>query len=346
MSRPSATVLMLYVLGCNGDKSDSDGRETGQSAETGDTGSSTEHGDQPWDVEGFWTDPGPLEPLFGATPDTSDTEMGYLVFMATSSDGVNWEGDPDPIMEGMNSLDLWVTDQGVILQGLLQVGRGVTLVPGTVYGIQSADLVTWGSHAWEVGGLSPDTMNVVDPSLQEDASGQAWLTYFLTYFGEGSPTRYEGPHEIWRARWADGAWTNEADLFEDTYLCDPVICRLDDQDWLFVTQEGARINVAEGDGDGTYTARSEMSWENHTVPYCVNEGDHLMMVSQGLGQEYTPRLGSFTSAGIEDLGELYPEHLWPYGNCTSPVIGYYKDQWISFCAVDWQAYLRLIGASG
>ncbi|MBM4389783.1 MAG: hypothetical protein FJ090_01565 [Deltaproteobacteria bacterium] len=37
-------------------------------------------------------------------------------------------------------------------------------------------------------------------------------------------------------------------------------------------------------------------------------------------------------------GVLFAEQIFPEGNCTSPVIAKYREQWLFFCAVDYRTY--------
>jgi len=349
--------FLLCGLACRGPAQHVDSPSTGETGAAGegegegetsqpDSCDSNEALAAPWDAPGFWTDPGPLAPLFGAEPDTSDKDMMYLLFIATSDDGVTWVPDPEPIMEGINSLDLWVTDQGVILQGLIQAGRGVLMDPGTVYGIQSQDLLTWGSHAWPVEDL--DTVNnLVDPSLTVRPDGTPSLVYYRSRFSDDDPIDVEGPHQIWRAIWDGQRWVNESKAVEEEGLADPVICTLDGQEWLFVNQSGGQVLGAEEDGSGSFNMDPDIVWTRHSVPFCTPDGDHLTLVSQAFGTRETPRLGRFDAAGLTDEGGLYDAHLWPYGNCTSPVMAAFQGRWVTFCSVSWQAYLEsLVGDTG
>lgn len=339
-----ALIWLLLLAACGSDKGGDKAGETGDtSAPSGDdtdTGQIDYGVTMPWESSGFWDDPGILEPLFGALADTSDTDMKYLVYMATSSDGVNWTLEDEPLMEGINSLDLFQTSDGIILQGLLQPERGVVMTPGTIYGFETKDLVTWGSHSWAIQGLD-DKNNLIDPSLALTWDGKLVMNYYRSTFEDGDPVWYEGEHEIWRAVWDGEQFTNDIKVYGDDYLADPVMCNLDGTDWLFVTQNGERVLANKSNGDGTFTNMPDLSWEGQTVPFCRNEGGDLLMVAQGLGGTLVePSKGTFTETdGFADGGQMYAEEFWMERYCTSPVVGRVGSTWVSFCALNWTAYL-------
>lgn len=299
----------------------------------------------PWSDSSFWTDPGPLEPLFGTLPDTSDTTMKFLLRHATSPDLTTWTAAENPIMDGLNSLDIMLTQDGIILTGLVQPGRGATIGYGAVYGVQTSDLVTWGSHEWSVNNLDGYN-NLVDPSLHLRLDGAAGLAYYRTNFDDtGDPAWTEGPHNIYRAVWSGSSWENAELAYAEEYLADPVICKLKDVEYLFVTHEAKEVRVAKGNGDGTFTALMDATWADRTVPFCRTEddGSSIMLLSQGLGPNTDVRTARFDGTTTEELGLLYEDDLFPEGGCSAPVVTHFLDQWVLFCAIDWQGYLRGLG---
>lgn len=338
--------LLFTLLACHprGEDSDTPDLADDSGAPADDSGAPVE-GQMPWGAEAFWTDPGPLEPFLEPQIDLTDTSLWYMVFMATSQDGITWEGDPQPVVKAMNSLDLWITDDGVILQGLVQHGLDLELTPGTVYGIQSADLEHWASHAWEIQYLEGG-MNLVDPSLTVRAPAAPMLTYYKADFADpGDPIDTEGPHEIWRAVWDGTRWLNDRLVYTDDGLADPGVCSMGGTEWLFATQDSQRIIVARGDGD-TFTSEPDLTWENRAVPYCLGDDERMTVLSQALGGMDVPTQRDFLGDGWGEETNLYDAHPWPFGQCASPVVGRYKDQWIAFCAIDWLAYLGTIGVLG
>lgn len=339
-SYPGALLLssLLACRGCKGPDTSSRGDDSFDSGEASPS-------QMPWDEPGFWTDPGPLEPLLDPEIDTTDTTLWYVVFMATSEDGITWKGSAQPIVKAMNSLDLWITDDGIILQGLVQPGLDVQLDEGTVYGIQSTDLLTWTSHAWAVEGLD-GPKNLVDPSLAIRSPNVPMLTYYKADFADpGDPIDTEGTHEIWRAFWDGERWINEREVYEGEGLADPAICLMDGVEWLFLTEDAERVVVAPGD-DGTFTEAPELTWEGHAVPYCQSSGDSTTVVAQPPGGIGMPVQREFQGDGWGPESNLMDGDPWGYGQCASPVVGQYQDQWVAFCAVDWLAYLGSIGALG
>jgi hypothetical protein len=253
---------------------------------------------------------------------------------------VTWTLEDQPLMEGINSLDLFQTDDGIILEGLLQPERGVFMTPGTIYGMETKDLVTWASHGWPMEGVE-DENNLIDPSLALTFDGKLVMTYYRAPFEDGDPVWTPGEHEIWRALWDGEKFTNEMKVYGDEYLADPVMCNLDGTDWLFVTQNGERVLANKSNGDGTFSNVADLSWEGQTVPYCHNEGGELQLVAQGLGGTLVePSKGTFTeSGGVSADGQMYAQEFWMEKYCTSPVIGRLGSTWVSFCALNWQAYI-------
>lgn len=312
--------------------------DTGDSGETGDSGDSGDTGLEsyayPWQVPGFWDDPGPLESLFDADPEAA--ERTYTVRMATSTDGVTWVGSEDVVITDFNSLDLFVVgDEGVILTGL-NANPDLAVQMGAVHLIASADLETWASHAWGI----PDrhVTNLVDPSLHLRADGTPGLTYYATdVFGE-DPVWVEGPHEIRRAAWIGHDWAEDDDVaWQEEFLADPIICDIDGQEWLFTTQAAQRIVSARGNGDGTFTSTPEIEWDNRTVPFCRDDGaGGLALYAQSDGSHGLPQQATFDGAVITELGPIYPEHLWGEDNCSSVVVGRFREQYVLFCAVGMQ----------
>jgi hypothetical protein len=326
---------MIALIACEPDQ-DREATESKDSSEdtgTRDTGPTP----MPWDAEGFWDDPGGLEPLFAIDYDSD--ELLWLVRAATSPDGSNWTAIDEPVAQGLNSLDAFVVDDGIVLTGLVQQFSDWMLTPGVVYGLASKDLETWGGHGWEVQSRALD--NLVDPSLHWRADGLPGLAYCSADFSGGDPATIEGEHAIRRAAWDGSAFVEEPEvIYAEDYLADPCIATLDDTEWLFVTHEASEVRVTHDVGDATFVADEAYTWAERTVPFCWTEGDTLRLVSQGLGAKDIPREATVDATGLADLGDVYNVPPWPEGNhCSSPVMVPWQDGWVMFCAMDYQAYL-------
>ena len=290
--------------------------------------------DAPWDAPGFWTEPGPLAPL--VAPDAEDPALLWTVRMATSADGITWEAQPGAVLGNVNSLDMYITDDGLILMGLVSGTPDVYAETGVLYALATTDLQTWASHAWSVEGAAHQ--NMVDPSLHLRADGRLGLTYYGCPEFFVDPVTVAGDHDLYRAVYNGHNWTEEeAPAYAAEGLVDPVICTLQGKEWLFATQGAARIVSAEGQPDGRFT-EAPFSLEGDTVPYCRADGDALALYSQTDGSLGVPHVARFDGLTLGDSAPVYPEHLWGVNNCSSPVMGWFQDQYVLFCAVDMPSY--------
>ncbi len=290
--------------------------------------------EMPWAAEGFFDDPGPMEWAFDI--DYESEELWWLLRMATSPDGVTWTPQEEPIAQGLNSLDVLVVGEGIIITALAQSTATRPLTPGTIYGIATTDLVHWGGHEWPVGAVAHP--NLVDPSIHFRGDGRLGMAYYSTEFSDDDPAETPGQHEIRRAIWEGDAFIEgDTVAYAEEYLADPVVCVLDGEEWLFVTRGGTSVRVARESGVDGF-AEADL-WDGQSVPFCRGETDHIDLVAQGLGVTEVPSRANVDASGIEELGVLFPEQIFPEGNCTSPVIAKFREQWLYFCAVDYRTYL-------
>ena len=293
----------------------------------------------PWEVPGFFEDAGPLQSLIEADP--TSPERAFTVRMATSPDGVDWIASDAVIASDFNSLDLLVTPSGVILTGLA-ANEALPLHQGSVYLLASADLTRWASREWVVSDSA--AANLVDPSLHLRADGTPGLAYYACDTFGVDPVWVPGDHAIRRAAWVGGAleaWVEDAAVsYADDFLVDPVICSLDGQEWLFATQAAEHVILASGNGDGTFTGRNDLTWASQSVPYCAPRGSGLGVYAQGRSATELPTVAQFDGEDLTETGPLYAAHLWGTNSCTSPVMGWFQDQYVLFCAVD----MRVDGA--
>ncbi len=309
--------------------------DTTDTAETADTTDTDETGKEPepfpWSAEGFWDAPGALPELFTENPAAAER-----LRIATSEDGVTWNVRETPVAWGISSLSLFVVpDEGVIVTGLLEQASGVPLDPGVIYAVVSADLETWGSVAWEVGGLEDGLDNLVDPSLSWSPRGELQIVYYATTFQAGDPVFYPGDHKIRRAIWqTDLSFHGSGyDLYAEEELADPVTCRIGDTEYLFVTRGAEEVRAAvRVDGAESFTRWDDFSWTGRTVPYCREEDGGITVVAQTL------------PPGMRALeGRVAPDGTWsetrellaasPFGGdvCASVGVARLRDTWLLVC---------------
>ncbi len=336
-----APILVMWACTAPTHRADSSGESAGppteDTSDPRDTATGSDTGSAlallPWEVPGFYDDAGPLHSLFEADP--TAPERAYTVRMATSPDGVTWTESDAVIASEFNSLDLLVTPTGVILTGL-PASEGLALHQGSMYLLASADLTRWASREWVVSDIS--SVNLVDPSIHLRADGTPGLTYYACdTFGE-DPVWVPGDHAIRRAAWVGGPqerWVEDpAVAYADDFLVDPVICNLNGQEWLFATQAAEHVILASGNGDGTFTGRNDLTWASQSVPYCAPRDAGLGVYAQGRGMSELATVAQFDGEDLDETGPLYAAHLWGSNNCTSPVLGWYQDQYVLFCAVN------------
>lgn len=299
-----------------------------------DSSSVVENLEYPWSEEGFWTEPGPLAPML----DTSHRPAGpfWAVWMATSTDGKSWVSREFPISFGLSSLNLLVTEAGVLITGVVDLRvffrMGLELPPNNaIYALVSADLETWGSHSWEVN--DPASRLVIDPGLWLDQKNDLHAAWFGTTY-DGDPAQAPGAHSVRGAAWDGHAFAvQETDLFAAERLADPTICRMGDEDRLFYTEDAQRVRSAVSQDGVIFEADPAFQWEGVTVPWCREEEEHLVLLGQTVGGSGNPAQRQLNLDG--STVELDP----PYGtmpfeahDCTSLAVARYQGTWILVCA--------------
>lgn len=282
-----------------------------------------------------------LEPLIlpESLPDTDHWELR----IATSPDGVSWVPDERIIAYGMSSLDLIVLGDWLIVTGMLDA-QLYRENPGIepfyrISALATEDLLNWGGVIWDIENGS-DTY-LVDPALQRGVDGVLRASWFAHSSAGADPADIEGAHDVQRGTWStSGAWVQDDDdpEYGDEWLVDPVICELGGKQWLFYSHEHSRIRAAVADvGQETFERFEPFSWEGTTVPFCSSDGTEITLLGQAPGGLEAPRTGKFSNEGAFTEGaSLYKNHPWG-DNCTSPVYGKHKGQWVLACA----AYVRL-----
>ncbi len=324
-----------------------DSGDSGDPIDTGETGDTGEEAN-PYadnDGDGFpdaWADAdywasGPLSNLI--LPTELPTTTHWEVRIATSADGTTWVPDERVIAYGFSSLDLIVAGDTLVFAGMID-GEVARSMPEEVHGytipaIATMDLETWGSKTWTVTG--GNETNLVDPSLQLGTDGALRATWFAHSSPGVDPATIEGVHNMQRATWSETGTFAQDDAdpeFAAEWLCDPVICELGETQWLFYTNEAERVLAARSpDGGEHFDIEPTFSWEGPSVPFCISGDDDMRVIAQTSGGRYAPLGGVLTAAGtFTETGSIYADHPWG-DNCTSPVIAFWKEQWVLACAV-------------
>lgn len=339
--------LLLGLLGCtpeSSDKAPSSGADTGAPDDSagGDSAAGTDSGGEdsgklpplpmPWDAEGFWTNPGPLEHVLNPDP---DGDQSWILRVATSEDGETWESTDLTPAKNFSSIDLFIIpNQGVIILGMVY-DPDTYMDKDHLYALVSSDLVTWGSHDFEIIGAKYG--NLVDPALYWTSWGMPAITYYATDVFDVDPVLIGGDHEVRQAIW-DGVQFVEQDLalFQDRGLVDPMICTLGGERTLFVTQSSERVLMARENADGTYTEDESLRWEGQTVPFCrADEAKgQVQVLSQGDGEYTIPRKGHLDDDGFTDDGELFEAFPWEENNGSAFAVGQFGATWYLFSAVN------------
>jgi hypothetical protein len=286
--------------------------------------------EEPWKEAGFWSEIGPLEPLFsGEDPSGPDWE----VRIATSVDGVEWVADERVIARGFSSLHLLVMEEGVILSGVVDrrylENLQTSLPDGVLYALVSPDLVNWGSVGLPV--ENPTHTYLIDPGLGWTREGtlQAW------WYGtseEGDPATLPGLHLIEGSIWEAGGFGVPEFLYEAEGLADPSICFLGEERWLFATESSSRVVAASGAEQ--LSAVAGFKWEGVTVPFCSEEEGFISVLGQVSGGAQPPHRAIVEESGIwSDSGEAWEELLFQGNGCTSPVEGVFQGVHFRVCAM-------------
>ncbi len=328
---PVHTSGMWFLLACTAAEESLPKESVADSGDSGEVPATA----TPWEEADFWTDPGPLQPLMVDPQDPPGPE--WEVRIATSDDGQTWVAEDRLIARGMSSLHLLITNEGLIINGVLDrrhlEGIGLDLPSDALYAIVTADLETWGSHSWPIDGAS--YTQSIDPLLYWNAEGQVEAAWFGTS-ADGDPAQQPGPHPIMGGIWDGRAFVEDGPLWEEDGLADPSICVLDGKTWLFATQDASRV-VAATAGDGRSFEATELAWGGPTVPFCWEEVDHLMVLAQTTGGAQPPELLRVNADGSSEAqGQFWDRSPFPpeFGNsCTSPVVGQLDGLWVFACAM-------------
>ncbi len=346
------TLSAALLSGCRSPKESAgpSGDSAGTSADTSDSDSSATDTAPftglPWEAEGFWTDPGPLEGLLYPTEYPFGGSPIWNLRFATSPDGVSWTADPRVIATGLSSLNLLVVETedgpGVVITAVLD-GRsaeyfGIPYGLKTIYGVASRDLQTWSTFGLPIADADYDY--VIDPALWFDRTGALQAVWYGVADHDADPAQIPGPHPILGAPWSMGAFQQRPEpILAIEGTADPVICPMDGEDWLFTTQDALRVIAARGTDSAVQAERFEpvegFAWEYVTVPWCRSAGADTLLIGQSSGGVAPPsQLLVHPDGSAAQQPPVYSASPFEPANCTSPAVAQVGDQWLLICAVD------------
>lgn len=228
----------------------------------------------------------------------------HQVYLATSPDGAQFEGDGELILEHAS-----VPDGVIGPDGRLWV-YFVNGEPGK-HGIFAARQSDDG--AWEVVDcVKLDGRfegNAVDPDITRLADGRYRLVYFLGHFVGGPPPDPNQPHPIYSASSDDGIhFTIEQQLIAVEGVTDPSLVQLPDGRWLLAmvrAQEQEILLAASDDGDTFELTGVTINMPGIPELAALPDGRIRLYLSQSLissdgGQTWTVEEGSFVPGGGAD----------------------------------------------
>jgi hypothetical protein len=259
--------------------------------------------------------------------------------LATSTDGHTWNHPDRPIAFALSSLNLLITEQGVLITGV--VDRRVFDRMGLdlpemdeLYALVSEDLQTWGSHAWTLD--DAESRQVIDPGFWlDEADGLHAAWYGTTY--DGDPAQAPGAHSIRGATWNGQGFDVQADdLIAEENLADPSLCRMGTEEWMFLTESSQRVRAARSSDGQHFAEDPTFSWEGVTVPWCRSEEEHLVLYGQTGGGNGSPASEQVNPDGSTViLPPPYDSRPFDGNDCTALAVGQYQGTWLMVCAASY-----------
>ncbi len=313
-------------------------------AEEGDSGDSTDSGqgsdtdtdapvDTPpseWTDPAYWADPGPLAGLI--LPETADAGPHWEVRVATSPDGDTWTADERVIAQGLSGLSMVTMADRVVITGNVDVSQaeahGIPLAHDAIYAISSAEFTTWTSTAWTITAMS--RQRVIDPAFAFDLDGSVRAVWFGTDELTAAAEDIGGVHEIFLASWDGAGFAEDLMAWTADTLSEPAVCRLDDQLWMFATNEYSTLLALNAGADGQWELIEDRLWEGAVSPSCVEQADSIGLVAGVDGAAKVRDLLADGTLGTVD--QLAPAGL--FGDpCTSPALTEFAGGWVYACAI-------------
>ncbi len=249
------------------------------------------------------------------------------------------------IAHGLSSLDLMVTEEGLIIMavpdfpwlGQMDLDGVEEILWNHFYALTTPDLEHWGTQIWSV--EHTDSGRFIDPALSLHEDGTPRVIYYSwpEDAGEEDPALYPGEHMIKRADWDGEGFVEQVEpIYAAETLADPVLCDLGGQAHMFITDSGAISHVTSDDGAVSFTKDEDFVWGGAQVPHCTTQEEPMVIVAQGGGGVSAP----VTRTMDEDFVFGEPTQLWNDeenlgffgGSCTSPVFGIFMGEYITLCA--------------
>ncbi len=321
------------------DTSDTSTGTTGTDSAVDDSGTPTTY-TYAWDNPEWWGLNGPLQGVF-------DFELAvpgphWRFWYITSPDLEEWS---EPVVVGHNysSLDLLRVDRGLILTGSLlpDVNNGMDAPYGNVFMLVTTDLVSWGSHHFPVEGADELPM-IIDPSIHREGEGFRALFFGadLTVDPDIPPDDYPNPHYIRTGMVVDDRVVVEdiTPFVEGDYIVDPTGCWWNDVHHILATNKyGDLFHQYRRVGQANFV--DGLQWGGVQVPFCfIDEQNNRMgFIAQHGGGHGPPRVRWCDEE--QDCTEqvaLVPEEKLYLGQCTSPVVAWFQDQYVMFCSSWWE----------
>ena len=292
--------------------------------------------DYAWEDPDWWVEPGPLQGLFDL--ELSDEAPHWRFWYITSPDLETWS-EPTVLGHNFSSMDLLALDEGLILSGSLipNPDEGIEGPFSTLFSLVTTDLETWGTHFFPVEGADELPM-IIDPSVHADGDGYQML-FFAAGFDvdpEAMPDDYPNPHSIYTGRVGyDRIVVDTLEpIVQGNHIVDPSGCWWNGVHHILATNRyddlfhQYRREEAPHYLDG-------VDWGGVQVPYCFidERNDRMGLIAQHGGGHGPPRVRwCDADQQCEEQVAFVPEENLFDGQCTSPVLAYYNDQYVLFCS--------------
>lgn len=304
-------------------------------ADTADTGDGLPEG-YAWEDASWWSEPGPLHGLFDL--ELSVSRPHWRFWYITSPDLETWS---DPVVLGHNfsSMDLLHLPEGLILSGSLipNIEAGIEGPFGAMFSLVTTDLSTWGTHFLAVEGADELPM-IIDPSIHAEVDG-----YRMLFFGSGldvdpeaMPDDYPNPHYIRTGfvRYDRIVVDSLEPIVEGDHIVDPTGCWWNGVHHILATNKyGDLFHQYRREGATDFI--DGLDWGGVQVPYCFidEQNDRMGLLAQHGGGHGPPRVRWCDASGecAEQEALVSEEELF-VGQCTSPVMAWFQDQYVLFCS--------------
>lgn len=320
-------LLMISLTACT-DPKDSGLTET----ETDDTSTTKTTQEEPFLDPDWWTIPSAKETsaVFGEDPTPG---AGWQTLFYTSADRVNWVASPlSPLAVEFSSLGIFSNEVALAVTGVISgASLGVPIDLNTVYALTTLDLETWGVRSWSMSEDPPLTDRthsmVVDPQFELGPESLIQVWFFACENNGEDPMNITGPHDMCIADFTGPETLEAYDCpLQEEEIADPSPWFDTDVSLLATTRTG-HIIIWDITTDPV-----EIATFSGTVPFLTRRDDGTFEVWYQAGNEYSAEIIHMreSSDGIN-----WSDPTTPLGedfDCTSPVIGYFNNEHVFFCA--------------